>query len=116
MNVELLREYCLGKLNVTESMPFGDDTLVFKVEGKIFMLMNLSGDLTINLKCDPEKAVLLREQHPAVKPGYHMNKQHWNTVSINGSVSRHLLLQWIDHSYDLIIKSLPAKIRAKYNG
>jgi len=80
------------------------------------MLMNLEGDLSVNLKCDPDKAILLREQYPSVKPGYHMNKQHWNTVSIDGSVSEHLVLQWIDHSYNLITNSLPAKIRTKYNG
>lgn len=104
MNIEILREYCISKENVTESFPFGDDTLVFKTEGKIFALVNLEGELSLNLKCDPVLAVELRERYPSVNPGYHMNKKHWNTVLIDGSVPDKELFSWIDHSYDLVLK------------
>ncbi len=104
MNIELLREYCLSKKDVTESFPFGDDTLVFKVNGKIFALVNLDGDLSINLKCDPILAIELRERYSSVTSGYHMNKKHWNTVLLDGSIPDKDVLIWIDHSYDLIIK------------
>ncbi len=103
MNIEILREYCISKRNVTESFPFGDDTLVFKVAGKIFVLANLEGDLTINLKCDPSLALELRERYAAVTPGYHMNKKHWNTIKIDGSVPDKEIFSWVDHSYDLVI-------------
>jgi predicted DNA-binding protein (MmcQ/YjbR family) len=103
MNIEILREYCIGKKGVTESFPFGDDTLVFKADGKIFALVNLNGDLSINLKCDPVLAIELRERYPSVTPGYHMNKKHWNTILLDGSVPDKELLSWIDHSYKLII-------------
>jgi predicted DNA-binding protein (MmcQ/YjbR family) len=103
MNIEILREYCIGKKGVTESFPFGDDTLVFKAGGKIFALVNLNGDLSINLKCDPVLAIELRERYPSVTPGYHMNKKHWNTILLDGSVPDKELLSWIDHSYKLII-------------
>ena len=109
MNIESLREYCLSKKGVTESTPFGPDTLVFKVMGKMFALTNLDGDLSINLKCDPEKAIELREEFPCVQPGYHMNKMHWNSVYIDGSVPEKLICEWIDHSYNLIANSLPRK-------
>ncbi len=102
MNVESLREYCIAKEGVTESFPFGIDTLVFKVKGKIFALVNLEGDLSINLKCDPVLAIEIRERHPSVIPGYHMNKKHWNTVLIDGSVADREIYFWIDHSYELI--------------
>ncbi|GAB3276328.1 MmcQ/YjbR family DNA-binding protein [Larkinella harenae] len=112
MNIESLRTYCLSKTGATESFPFGEETLVFKVGGKIFALTSLdSNPLSVNLKCDPERAVELREQHDAVRPGYHMNKTHWNTVIINGSVRESDLKSWIDHSYDLIVKSLPKSVR-----
>ncbi len=107
MNIESLREYCLKKPDITESFPFGEDTLVFKVAGKIFLLAGLDEiPLRINLKCDPEKAIELREQYEAVTPGYHMNKNHWNTVIIDGSIPRKELLEWIDHSYILVVDSL----------
>ena len=107
MNIEAIREYCLKKPEVTESFPFGDDTLVFKVAGKIFLLAGLDEvPLSINLKCDPEKAVELREKYESVLPGYHMNKTHWNTVIIDGSFSRKNLLEWIDDSYILVVNSL----------
>jgi predicted DNA-binding protein (MmcQ/YjbR family) len=102
MNIETLREYCISKKNATESFPLGDDTLVFKVNGKIFALVNLDGDLSINLKCEPAFALELRERHSSVTPGYHMNKKHWNTVMLNGSVPDKEVFSWIDHSYELI--------------
>ncbi|RAK00430.1 putative DNA-binding protein (MmcQ/YjbR family) [Larkinella arboricola] len=112
MNIETLRDYCLSKPSATESMPFGDETLVFKVGGKIFALTSLDAEpLTVNLKCDPELAVDLREQFDAVRPGYHMNKKHWNTVIIDSSIRESDLKKWIDHSYDLIVKSLPKAAR-----
>lgn len=104
MNIEILREYCISKRNVTEGFPFGDDTLVFKTEGRIFALVNLEGELSINLKCDPALAIELRERYSSVIPGYHMNKKHWNTVYIDGSVPDKEVYSWIDHSYDLVLK------------
>lgn len=103
MNVETLREYCISKKNVTESFPFGDDTLVFKTGGRIFALVNLEGDLSINLKCNPALAIELRERYSSVIPGYHMNKKHWNTVYLDGSVPDKEVFSWVDHSYDLVL-------------
>jgi predicted DNA-binding protein (MmcQ/YjbR family) len=103
MNIETLREYCISKLNATESFPFGEDTLVFKVNGKIFALVNLDGDLSINLKCDPAFALELRERFSSVTPVYHMNKKHWNTVLFDGSVPDKEVFSWIDHSYNIIV-------------
>jgi len=103
MNIEILREYCIAKKNVTESFPFGDDTLVFKTEGRIFALVNLEGDLSINLKCDPARAIELRERYSSVMPGYHMNKKHWNTINIDGSVPDKEVFSWVDNSYDLVL-------------
>ena len=111
MSIEEIREYCLSKLGTTESFPFDEDTLVFKVMGKIFCLTSLSEPNRINLKCDPEKAVDLRERYECVLPGYHMNKKMWNTVVIDGSVSKKLLQEWIDHSRDEVIAKLPKKDR-----
>jgi predicted DNA-binding protein (MmcQ/YjbR family) len=102
MNIELLRDYCINKPQTTEGFPFGEDTLVFKVKGRIFALANLDGDLSINLKCDPGLALELREKYSAVTPGYHMNKKHWNTVILDGSVPDKEVFSWIDHSYDLV--------------
>jgi predicted DNA-binding protein (MmcQ/YjbR family) len=102
MDIEILREYCISKKGSAESFPFGDDTLVFKVKGKIFALVNLDGDLSINLKCDPVLAIDLRERYSSVTAGYHMNKKHWNTIMLNGSVPEKEVFSWIDHSYDLI--------------
>ena len=104
MNIEILREYCILKKNVTESFPFGDDTLVFKTEGRIFALVNLEGDLTINLKCNPARAIELRERYSSVIPGYHMNKKHWNTIYADGTVPDKEIFSWVDHSYDLVSK------------
>jgi predicted DNA-binding protein (MmcQ/YjbR family) len=111
MNVEELRIYCLSKKSVTESFPFNEDTLVFKVMGKIFALVNLNSDLSINLKCQPEKAIEIREHYPAVIPGFHMNKKHWNTVNIDDSIEDRIIYQWIDDSYNLIVNSLSKKQR-----
>lgn len=102
MNTEILREYCLQKEDVTEGFPFGEDTLVFKARGKIFALVNLDSDPSINLKCDPAFALELREKYSSVTPGYHMNKKHWNTVLLDGTVPDKEVFSWIDHSYDLI--------------
>jgi predicted DNA-binding protein (MmcQ/YjbR family) len=104
MNIESLREYCVSKNNVTESFPFGDETLVFKVGGKIFVLANLEGEHSINLKCDPELALELRERYQSVIPGYHMNKKYWNTVSLDGSIPDKEIFSWIDHSYEQVLK------------
>ncbi|HNR43324.1 MAG TPA: MmcQ/YjbR family DNA-binding protein [Bacteroidales bacterium] len=104
MNIESLREYCISKKDVTESFPFGDDTLVFKTQGRIFALANLEGDLSVNLKCDPGLAIELRERYSSVMPGYHMNKKHWNTVRIDGSVPDREVFSWVDNSYDLVSK------------
>ncbi|MFN8211237.1 MAG: MmcQ/YjbR family DNA-binding protein [Bacteroidales bacterium] len=102
MNIEDLRAYCLKKQNVTEGFPFGEDTLVFKVNGKIFLLASLDEEPGINLKCDPARALELRERYTSVTPGYHMNKKHWNTVKLDGSVPDKEILSWIDHSYNLV--------------
>ena len=111
MNIEEFREYCLKKKGVTEEFPFDEYTLVFKVAGKIFALTNLDGEWKLSLKCDPTKAVELREQHSEIRPGYHLNKAHWNTVSMHGSLSKRLILELIDHSYELVVAKLPAKVR-----
>ena len=107
MNLEEIRTYCLGKKGVTEGFPFDEFTLVFKVGGKMFALLNLENPHSVNLKCDPEKAVILREKYPAVLPGYHMNKKYWNTVMLDGSIPPGLIREWIDHSWDEVVKSLP---------
>jgi len=106
MNAEELREYVLQKENVTEGFPFGEDTLVFKVNGKIFLLVSLSSSpLQFNVKCDPDEAVHLREQYPgSVLPGYHMNKKHWNTVVINGGLAKKQLFKMLEDSYKLVAK------------
>ena len=116
MNIEELRIYCLSRPAVTESFPFDETTLVFKVMNRMFALTDLEGDFTINLKCDPEKAFELREQFACVQPGYHMNKKHWNTIYIDGSVDDNLLYEWIDHSYELVVQKLPGKDRKKLMG
>ena len=91
---------------MTEEFPFDETTLVMKVMGKVFALTNINGFSSINLKCDPETAVELREKYTAVQPGYHMNKKHWNTVLIDGSIPDKLLRQWIDESYQLVVSGL----------
>jgi predicted DNA-binding protein (MmcQ/YjbR family) len=114
MNIEELREYCLAKKGVTESFPFDETTLVFKVAGKMFCLTDLVDDFAVALKNDPEKNMELREQFPAVRPGYHMNKQHWNTVQIDGSISDKMLKQLIDESYGLIVAKLPKRVKEEF--
>jgi predicted DNA-binding protein (MmcQ/YjbR family) len=111
MNIESLREYCLQKPGAAETMPFGDDTLVFKAGGKIFLLISLKEAHRFNVKCDLDLAVELRERYNEVQPGFHMNKTHWNTVFIDGNLSNKQLQEMIDHSYNLIVKSLPKKVQ-----
>ncbi len=103
MNIEALRDYCLSLPEVEETFPFGPDTLVFKTNGKVFLLTGLDNpDLSFNVKCNPEHALELRESYPCVQPGYHMNKKHWNTIYVDGSVNDKQLKAWIDHSYELV--------------
>ncbi|HWB25057.1 MAG TPA: MmcQ/YjbR family DNA-binding protein [Chitinophagaceae bacterium] len=117
MDIELLRSYCLAKKGVEETFPFGEDTLVFKVMGKMFLLTSLSQTpLQFNAKCDPDRAVELREQYDAIQPGYHMNKQHWNTVIVDGRVPSKLLYSLIDESYTLVVQSLPKKLKGALAG
>lgn len=112
MNIEQLRDYCLSKKAAEETLPFGPDTLVYKVAGKVFLLTGLDEEqLSFNVKCDPDKAIELREEFSCVLPGYHMNKKHWNTIVVDGSVSTKQLKEWIDHSYELVVESLPKKTR-----
>ena len=111
MNIEDLQEYCLKKPLVTQELPFDEVTLVFKVAGKMFALTSLEGDFAINLKCDPENAVLLREQYDNIKPAFHMNKTHWITVAIDGTIGTNKILAWINDSYDLVIAKIPKKTR-----
>jgi predicted DNA-binding protein (MmcQ/YjbR family) len=106
MNIEDLRDYCLKKKGVEEGFPFDETVLVFKVLGKMFALTSTEGEFTINLKCEPEKAIELREKYSGVKPGYHMNKKHWNTIHFDDSFSDTNAKKWIDDSYNLIVKSL----------
>ncbi len=104
MNIESIRDYCLSMPGVEETLPFGPDTLVYKVKSKIFLLIGLdSEELSFNVKCDPDKALELREEFPCVLPGYHMNKKHWNTIVVDGSVSAKQLKEWINHSYVLVV-------------
>ena len=103
MNIETLREYCLSKPSAEETFPFGPDTLVYKVDGKAFLLTGLDNEeLHFNVKCDPDKAIELREEFPCVLPGWHMNKKHWNTIVVDGSVSNKQLKEWIDWSHELV--------------
>ncbi|SKC57218.1 MmcQ/YjbR family DNA-binding protein [Ohtaekwangia koreensis] len=112
MNIESYRAYCIAKKGVTEEFPFGEQILVYKVMGKVFALTNVEEFGSINLKVDPEKGVELREQYASVQPGYHMNKKHWITVLIDGSIPDKLLKQWIDDSYQLVVSGLPKKQQA----
>lgn len=115
MNIEFFRNYCIQKPGVTEEFPFGENTLVFKVMGKMFALADVDSFESINLKCEPEKAIELRETHEGVNPGYHMNKKHWNTVEMDGSLPDQFVIELIDHSYDLVVKGLPKKAREALN-
>ncbi len=112
MNTELIREYCLEKIGVTESFPFDTVSLVFKVGNKMFALLDTeSRPTTINLKCDAERAVQLREEFDAVRPGFHMNKTHWNTITLDGSIRWTNVQEWIDHSYELVKRGLSRAVR-----
>lgn len=115
MDIEIVREYCIKKTGVTEGFPFNETTLVFKVMDKIFALLNLEYPHSINLKCDPARAIELREKYEDIKPGYHMNKEHWNTLDLTGTLSNKLVWELIDHSYDLVVNNLPLKVREKLN-
>lgn len=107
MNIETIREYCLSKKGAEEDYPFDEETLVFKVRGKMFALIPLEKiPLQINLKCDPEKAIELREKYEDVLPGWHMSKKHWNTIILEGNIRWNDLKDWIDHSYDEVVKGL----------
>jgi predicted DNA-binding protein (MmcQ/YjbR family) len=110
MDAESIRQYCLDKKQVTEGFPFGNDTLVFKVKEKVFLLLTLNAAVVkFNAKCDPVHAIELREQYNAIQPGYHMNKRLWNTITVDGSISTKIIKALIDESYSLVVKSLPKK-------
>jgi predicted DNA-binding protein (MmcQ/YjbR family) len=114
VDLESFREYCLAKRGATESTPFGEDVLVFKVGGKMFALAALDEiPARANLKCDPDLALELRDRYEQVRPGYHMNKKHWNTVEIESGIPAAELRKMIDHSYELVVKSLPRRSREK---
>lgn len=113
MNLAYFREYCLAKPGVTEDTPFDEDALCFRVGRKIFSITSINSFQYINLKCDPERSIELREQHDGITPGYHMNKKQWNSVSTTGNVPDSLILELADHSYELIFGSLPKKIQAE---
>ncbi len=114
MNLDAIREYALKKRHVTECQPFGDDTLVYKVMDKIFMLMSIEVPVQVNLKCDPELAIELREQYESVTPGYHMNKTHWNTVILDNTIPPKEILKMVDNSYNFIVKAFPKKKMEDY--
>jgi predicted DNA-binding protein (MmcQ/YjbR family) len=107
MNSEDIREFCLSLKGTTESFPFDETTLVFKVFNKMYCLLNLEGDLSVNLKNDPERIIEMREEFPSVLPGYHMNKKYWNTVLVDGSIPGNTIKKWIAESYGEIVKNLP---------
>jgi len=114
MDLERFREYCLAQRGATEGTSFGEDVLVFKVSGKMFALAALDEvPARVNLKCDPDLALELRDRYEQVRPGYHMNKKHWNTVELDSGIPEAELRKMIDHSYELIVKSLPKTTRAK---
>jgi len=111
MNIESFREFCINKPGVTEEFPFDERTLVFKVGGKIFALTDIYGFDSINLKAAPERSMELRERYEEIQPGFHMNKNHWNTVKTSGKLPEALLLELIDHSYELVYNSLPHRVK-----
>lgn len=111
MTFDSFFDYCSSKKGVQETFPFDETTLVFKVGGKMFALTDTEEFISINLKCDPEKAIELRERFMAIQPGYHMSKKHWNTVQLHSDVDDKMLFELIDHSYQLIVDSLPKKVR-----
>jgi predicted DNA-binding protein (MmcQ/YjbR family) len=113
MNIEDFREFCLSFKGVSEGFPFDDNTLAFKVMDKIFALTDVEEFDGINLKCDPVKAAMLRDLYKEVKPGYHMNKRHWNTVDPKGQLDDELIKEWIKDSYNLVVEGLPRKKQKK---
>ena len=112
MHIEDFRDYCLGLPGATEEMPFGPDTLVFKVGGKIFALTDLQTFGSVNLKCEPERAAELRERHDYVLPGFHMNKKHWNTVLIGTGAPDAVVRAWTAESHELVAAALPKAVQA----
>lgn len=113
MDIESFRDFCITRAGVTEEFPFDDKVLVFKVMNKMFALVDVDLFESANLKCDPERALQLREQYAGIKPGYHMNKKHWNTVMMDGTVPDTLIEGLIDHSYELVVAGLSKKVRAE---
>ncbi len=111
MDIVAFREYCLSLDHTTEDFPFDEKTLVFKVANKMFALTDVELFQSVNLKCEPERAISLREQYPCVQPGYHMSKKHWNTVVLDGSISDQMIYLWIRESYDLVVDTLPKKLK-----
>jgi len=115
MNIEEFRNFCIQKYGVTEEFPFDEHTLVFKVMGKIFALVDVDLFESVNLKCDREEAIKLREKYESVTAGYHMNKKHWNTIEFNGSLSDNEIFHWVNHSYDLVVSKLPKMLKEEVN-
>lgn len=114
MHNDAFRDYCLAKPGVTEETPFGPDNLVFKIAGKMFALLALDEvPGAANLKCDPDRALELRDRHEQVRPGYHMNKKHWNTIELGTGLAVAEVRKMIDHSYELVVASLPKSTQAK---
>lgn len=113
MNIEEFRDFCLSLPGATEELPFGPDTLVFKVGGKIFALTSLQTFASFNVKCNPERAVELREQYDYVLPGFHQNKKHWNTIVVGAGATLAQQREWLTHSYELVRASLPRTVRAE---
>ena len=111
MNAEEFLEYCSIKRGVEDCFPFGPNTLVFKVGSKIFALAAIDNFVSINLKCDPERSIELRETYQGVQPGYHMNKKHWNTIKVDSDVPHKLIEELINHSYELVFNTLPKRIK-----
>ena len=113
MNIEEYRDYCIAKPGVTEGFPFDETVLVFKVMGKMFALTDVDKFDGVNLKCDPERTIELRESNPGIAPGFHMNKSNWNTVSTDGSVDDPLFYELIDHSYEMVVRGLTRKLQVE---
>ena len=113
MHIEQFRDYCLSFKEVTEEFPFDENTLVFKVAGKMFALADVDEFVSINLKCDPEWAIQLREEYPDIKPGYHMNKKHWNTVEMQGGLDDEFIYKLILHSFERVVAGMPKKDRER---
>jgi predicted DNA-binding protein (MmcQ/YjbR family) len=115
MNIEELRDFCLSLNGAEESMPFDDKTLVFSIKGKMFCATDIVTFELVNLKCEPEKAISLREQYEEVNPGYYMNKKHWNSIKTNGKITKEQFKKWIKESYDLVVAGLPKRIQKELN-